>query len=133
MTVVHKPYIIFDIQKIKEAKIEAKKRVLARNPDLDLFRVKIVLKSWIENTKKGYKILEKLKYGDKVDQLTKEYLDTTPGFTAFIPMTAKTIEWNKYKVGSEIIMAYYPSNVWASFHTDGEPDNINDKKRIDEG
>ena len=65
-----------------------------------------------------------------MDDLNQEYISNAEAFTATIPVTSKSIEWNKYHVGGEIMIAYYPSNVWASFHTDGEPDNDNDKKRV---
>lgn len=133
MTVVHKPYIIFDIELIKKAEMKAMGMTLKKNPDIDMYRIKAILKTYIEQTKKGYKALEKLGHGKKVDDLTKEYLEQQEAFTVYLPVTAKTLEWNKYHLGSEIRVAYYPDNVWATFHTDDEPDNNNDFNRMKEG
>lgn len=130
MTVVHKPFIIFEIELVKKAEIVVMGRSLHSRPELDMYCVKAVLKSYIEGTKKGYKLLEKLGHGDKSGDLTKEYLDQQRAFTVSIPMTGQCIEWNKYRLGSELMVAYYPSNVWDTFHTDDEPDNNNDKKRV---
>jgi len=130
MSVSHKPYIIFEIEEIKKAEAKHKGRTFMRNPDLDMFRITAVLKSYIEKTQEGFKILEKIGLGSKMDDLNQEYISNAEAFTATIPITSKSIEWNKYHVGGEIMIAYYPSNVWASFHTDGEPDNDNDKKRV---
>jgi len=130
MSVSHKPYIIFEIEEIKKAEAKYKGRTFMRNPDLDMFRITAVLKSYIEKTQEGFKILEKIGLGSKMDDLNQEYISNAEAFTATIPVTSKSIEWNKYHVGGEIMIAYYPSNVWASFHTDGEPDNDNDKKRV---
>lgn len=129
MTVVNKPYIIFDIEEVKKAEINIMGKVLKSNPDLDVYRIRAILKSYIEKTEQGFRILEKLGHGDKLSELNMEYLNTADAFTVCIPVTAKTINWNKYRIGNTIMVAYYPPSVWASFHCEGAEDNNDDLKR----
>ena len=131
MSVSHKPYIIFEIEEIKKAEAKHKGRTFMRNPDLDMFRITAVLKSYVEKTQQGFKILDKIGLGSKMDDLNKEYLSTAEAFTASVPVTSKSIEWNRYHVGGEIMIAYYPTEVWASFHTKDEPDNDDEKPDVE--
>ena len=131
MSVSHKEYIIFEIEEIAKAEGRYKNRVFMKNPDLDMFRIKAVLKSYIEKTQDGFKILEKIGLGSKMDDLNQEYLKNCEAFTATIPVTSKTIEWNKYHVGGSIMIAYYPSNVRASFHSKDLPDNDDEKPDVE--
>jgi len=129
MSVSFKPYIIFEIEEIKKAELNVMGMKLHAKPDLDMYRIKAVLKSYIEKTQKGFEILDKLGHGDKLDQLNKEYLDTCEAFTAYIPITSKSININNYHLGGEIMIAYYPTDVYATWHMDGQPDNHDDHKR----
>lgn len=131
MTVVFKPYVIYDIVKVKEAKINIAELGLEipGDPGLDMYHIKAVLKSWVEKSMMGRKLLSKMGLTEYMSQLESEYQDTVNAFTAVIPATARTIEWNKYHVGGEIMIAYYPTNVWATFHAEGEEDNNDDFER----
>ena len=132
MTVSHKKYVIIEIEEVKKAEIDLPViGKLLRKSELDVYRIKAVLKEWITKTEEGYKMIEKLGHGDKMDKLTEEYLKTAEAFTATVPVTSRAIEWNKYHLGGDIIISYYPDNVWATFHTEGQPDNNNDKKRME--
>ena len=130
MTVIHKPFIIFEIEEIQKAEINARGRTLFKKPELDMYKIKAILKEWVEKTKDGRKLLKQLGHEEHMEDLDLSYLKLQESFIATIPVTHQTLNWNKYQVGSEIMIAYYPTNVWATFHTDGEPDNINDKRRI---
>jgi len=130
MTVELEPYIITDIVEMQKAEMSAMGMTIMKNPDLDMYRMTAVMKCYIEKTKKGRKILEKLGHGDKLSEVEMKYLEYEESFTAFIPITHKSLNWNKYEIGGEIMIAYYPTNVWATFHAEGEPDNINDHKRL---
>jgi len=129
MTVVHKPFIILDIQEIQKAEMKVMGFSLHKNPDLDMYRVKAILKSYMEKTQKGRDFLKKIGLGEKMNELDMHYMEYAEAFTFYLPMTHKTLNENKYHVGGEIMIAYYPTNVWATFHTAGEPDNNNDRLR----
>jgi len=128
MTVSHKPYIIFEIEGIRKAEGKYKNRIFMSRPELDMYRITAILKSYIEKTQEGLNILDKLGLGEKLTQLNMEYLNNAEAFTVTIPVTHQTINWNKYHVGGEIMIAYYPTNVWATFHTEGEADNNDEQK-----
>jgi len=130
MTVVHKPYIIIDIIPMQKAEVKILGKVFQKNPDLDMFRIVAVTKGYIEKTEKGRKLLADLGQGEHTGKLNDMYLEYAEAFTVYIPMTSKTIEYNNYHLGGEIMVAYYPTNVWATFHCEGEKDNNNDKKHI---
>ena len=132
MSVVFKPFIIFDIEPIKKAELVVMGVTLHKKPDLDMYRVKAVLKSYIEKTEKGFQILEKLGQGEKLGELNKIYIEQSEAFTVYLPMTHKTINKNKYGLGSEIIVAYYPPSVYAKWCCDGIPDNKEDYDRYKE-
>jgi len=120
MTVVHKPFVIVDIVEMQKAEINILGRTVSSNPSLDMYQIKAVLKSYIEKTKEGRKILEKLGHGDKLTELEQKYFDMTDAFTASIPVTHQTLNWNKYHVGGEIMIAYYPTTVYGDFKIVGE-------------
>ena len=127
MSVSHKKYVIIDIKEIKKAEQKVRNKIIMRKPEQDIFKITAVRKSWIEKSQQGFKLLEQLGYGDKLDQLNQEYLDTAEAFTAILPATSKSIEWNKYHLGGDIMIAYYPENVWATFHAKDLPDNKDEK------
>jgi len=124
ISVVCKPFIIIDVKEKKTNPI---------NPGLSIFEITAVLKDWAEKSHKGRKLLKKLKLEEYMGVLDAEYLDTTEAFTTKIPASGKTLEWSKYHVGNEIMIAYYPTNVWATFHANGEKDNTDDRRRFENG
>lgn len=132
MSVVFKPFVIVDIIEMQKAESSARGMTFMKNPDLDMYRIVAVLKDYIKKTGKGRRLLKKLGHGDKMDELDMKYLEYQEAFTVMIPVTHKTLNMNNYHVGGEIMVAYYPINVWASFHMDGQPDNNDDKRRLKE-
>lgn len=115
MTVVHTTYVIIDIIEMQKAEINAGGMTFMQRPELDMYQVKAVLKSYIEKTAKGRKLLKKLGYGEKITELEYRYLEYTDAFTAIIPITHDTLNQNKYHVGGEIMIAYYPTTVYGEF------------------
>jgi len=132
MSVSHKPFVIIDIIPMQKAEMSAMGMTFMKNPDLDMYRVVAVLKSYIEKTAKGRKFLEKLGHGEKMSELNEKYLEFEDAFKVMLPVTSKTINMDKFHVGGEIMVAYYPTNVWATFHAKGEKPNYNDYKRMEE-
>jgi len=133
MTVVYKPFVIIDIFEMEKAELGFLGTKLMRKPELDMFRIRAVLKSFLNNTSKGKEILKKIGLEYKLDELDQKYSEYLEAFTAYIPVTRQTLEWNKYHVGGEIMIAYYPTSVWATFHTNGEEDNNDDFNRLKKG
>jgi len=121
MSVIHTKYVIIDIIEMHKAEIAAMGMTLMQRPELDMYMIRAVLKSYLEQTNKGRGLLKKLGHGDKMPELESKYLNYTEAFTASLPCTHKTLNDNKYHVGGEIMIAYYPTSVYGEFHmADGD-------------
>jgi len=131
MTVVHKPFVITNIEEIQKAELNIMGKIFNKNPNLDMYRITAILKSYVEKTSKGRELLKKLGLEEKLDDLDMKYIEYAEAFTVTLPVTHQTINWDKYHIGGEIMIAYYPTNVWATFHAEGKEDNISNKKRLE--
>lgn len=132
MTVFFKKFVITDIILMQKAEVKALGMSFAKNPNLDVYRIVAISKSYIDKTGKGREILKKLGHGEKMDELDIKYMDYQDAFTVMLPITSKSLNWNKYQIGDEIMVSYYPTNVWATFHCENEKDNDADYKRYKE-
>jgi len=123
MTVSHTTFVIIDIVEMQKAEVNAGGMTFMRRPELDMYQIHAILKSYIEKTGKGRKILKKLGHGEHMTELDNQYMMYENAFTAVIPITHKALNENKYHVGGEIMIAYYPTTVYGEFHIKEEKKN----------
>lgn len=120
MTVSHTKYVIIDIIEMQKAELNVRGHTLMQRPELDMYQVRCILKSFAEKTKQGRKWLKELGMDEKMNELDQKYFEYADAFVATIPVTHKTLNDNGYHIGGEIIIAYYPTNVYGEFHMEEE-------------
>lgn len=130
MSVVFKPFVIMDIIEMQKAEVKALGMTFMSKPDLDMYRIVAILKEFAEKTTEGRKMLKDLGHGEKLEELDDRYLEYQDAFIVMLPVTHHTLNKNNYQIGGEIMVAYYPTSVWASFHIEGHPDNNDDSRRV---
>lgn len=107
MTIVKKPYIITDIIEMKNSDHYDLPIPI---PSMKVFHIHAVYKKWVEESMKGREKLDEMGLKEHIDTLEQDYMESYTAFTAIVPATEKTIEWNRYHVGGIINIAYYPEN-----------------------